>query len=880
MRLCLIVENGKSKGTRVEIPESGELIVGRDPKAGLRLPDVMASRHHFQVSSGPDGCFVRDLGSQNGTFVNDLRLEKETSLQIGDMIHAGETSMSLLAPESKGLVGKEISGYRLLERVGQGGMGTVFRANQLSLNREVAFKVLASRLCQDETFVDLFVKEARAAGALNHPNIVQVYDVGRNRGIYYFSMEFMAFGSVQDRLNREGKIPWTEAVRIILDAARGLEYAQRKGVVHRDIKPDNLMIAEDGTVKIADLGLAHRSDEAAAAGGEGILGTPHFISPEQAQGKPVDVRSDLYSLGGTFYRMITGRNPFSGRKVREIILAQIREAATPVNEVDPTIPREVGAIVQRMMEKEPDDRYQTPGELIDDLERIWGNGNGALATGGRGKMLAIGGGAGLIVLVLLFVLFSGGNSNPAPEPDPGKTNPDPTPASPTVTSAGKTEVENPVKPDPEAIKLKRELEAKEAFLEVEGDRKLGEPDRLKRFQTVAAKHAGTEYGTKAAEEARIIEQAIKEREDHKRKRIRDLNQAWAGARSEVENLAQAMRFAEADAQIVKFIEGQAKVEGLDLTPDANRLRQELKQNARKMYLSLKEQADKLAGEERFDEAIRLLGDFADKAARGPAPERQFSVLAKSASNAVKTYGKAKVDLLERRYKADRKRLIEGYRRAHRAALAYEFNKAHTTLIEARNGARCASYRRRFDAMIAAYAAIQDLQQAFIDRAGQSERIKNRKVPLDCRMLRQESGTLMGADEVFVHVQVFIQGKKQTLKRPWSKYPSGKFLQLFTDDRWDMSANEMKAVAYLAAELGSYAVAAEFAAKTGDEALIASVEREQDASEIYREALQSLEGRAWSGVVSRTARLRSEFADTSFFVRHTNGTTAMAPEPKK
>jgi len=879
MRLCLIVENGKSKGTQVEIPESGELIVGRDPKAGLRLPDVMVSRHHFQVSSGSDGCFIRDLGSQNGTFVNDLRLEKETSLQIGDMIHAGETSMSLLAPESKGLVGREISGYRLLERVGQGGMGTVFRANQLSLNREVAFKVLASRLCQDETFVDLFVKEARAAGALNHPNIVQVYDVGKDRGLYYFSMEFMAFGSVQDRLNREGKISWTEAVRIILDAARGLEYAQRKGVVHRDIKPDNLMIAEDGTVKIADLGLAHRSDEA-AAGGEGILGTPHFISPEQAQGKPVDVRSDLYSLGATFYRMITGRNPFSGRKVREIILAQIREPAAPVNEVDPTIPKEIGAIVRRMMEKDPDDRYQTPGELIDDLERIWGNGNGALATGGRGKMLAIGGAAGLLVLVLLFVLFNGGNGEPAPNPNPGKANPDPTPTGPATTSASEVGGQKPVKPDPAALKRRRELDAREAYLEVQGDRKLGESDRLKRFQTVAAKHAGTEYGTKAAEEARIIEQAIKEREDLKRKRIQDLNQAWAGAKAEVEKLEQAMRFAEADAEIVKFIEGHAKVEGLDLTPDANRLRQELTQNARKKYLSLKEQADKLAGDERFDEAIRLLGAFAEKASGGQAPERQFSVLATSASNVVKTYCKAKVDLLERRYKADRKQLIESYRRAHKAALAYDFSKGNRILNEARNAVKSATYRHRFDVVIAAFAAIEDLKQAFIERTGQRGQIKNRKVPLDCRMLRQDSGILMNADEAFVHVQVFIQGKKTTLKRPWTNYPAGKFLQLFTDDRWDMSANEMKALSYLAAELGSYAVAAELAAKTGDEALVAWVEREQDASEIYREALQSLEGNAWSDVVSRTARLRTEFADTSFFVRHTNGTTALAAEPKK
>jgi pSer/pThr/pTyr-binding forkhead associated (FHA) protein len=425
----LVVENGNRRGLRVEVPEGGKVVLGRDSHADIAVSDHLCSRAHFEVECVGGVCTLRDLGSSNGTYLNDARSLEAGVLRHGDCLQAGETQLTFLEETgqgARGLVGKTVGGYRILERIGRGGMGTVYKANQTSLNRTVALKVLSPKFAQDPVFVAKFHKEAQAAGQLNHPNIVQVYDVGSDGGLHYFSMEYIENGSVQDLATREGTVDTDLSLAIIIDAARGLEYAEKRGLVHRDIKPDNLMVIAEGVVKIADLGLARDAGRAAKEAGahegehheddEGIFGTPHFISPEQALGRAVDTRSDIYSLGASFYRLVTGETPFQGDSIREIVQKQINEEPVAVREKNREVPPAVAQIIERMMLKDPDDRFGSATELLDSLERV-------STRAGRGSRTPL-----LLAAALAVVAAVGGavwfanrdvERDPNPEPRPG-----------------------------------------------------------------------------------------------------------------------------------------------------------------------------------------------------------------------------------------------------------------------------------------------------------------------------------------------------------------------------------------------------------------------------------------------------------------------------
>jgi serine/threonine-protein kinase len=371
----LIVERGREKGTTFELSTDTPCVAGRDPASvQIVITDPAASRRHFQVSAKDGRWYVTDLGSKNHTYLNAEKLEKPIELTSGDRIQVGETVLSFLAEDladkatAQGLNGKEISGYKILERLGRGGMGTVFKAKQISLNRVVALKVLASKFAKDPKFVEKFVSEARAAGQLNHPNVVQVFDVGQLGGLHFFSMELMEGGCVQDMLSAapEGRLTWQEAMPLIVDASRGLVFAEKRGIIHRDIKPDNLMLTSEQRVKIGDLGLAKRAEE--GAGDKSIFGTPHFIAPEQAQGKELTHSADLYALGATFYRMVTGKTPFAGDTVKEILKKQINEPHQPIAQIVPEFPEDLAVIVDKLMAKRVENRYQSATKLVEDLE--------------------------------------------------------------------------------------------------------------------------------------------------------------------------------------------------------------------------------------------------------------------------------------------------------------------------------------------------------------------------------------------------------------------------------------------------------------------------------------------------------------------------------
>lgn len=394
---CIIVEKGPERGTSVEIGVGGRVIFGRDESCDFVTQDVSCSRRHFGVGEKDGKYIVKDLGSTHGTLVNGRRVDR-AELRDGDTIVVGESTISFSMDSpgaSRGLVGKSIAGYQIIERIGRGGMGTVYRAKQIALDREVALKVLSHRYSDDKIFINRFFKEAQAAARLNNPNVVQVYDVREEKGLYLISLEMMDGGTIQDLATRDGQLPISRVLSVARDAARGLVYAEKKSIVHGDIKPDNLMANSEGVVKISDLGLARDAGEVAHQGEEGIFGTPHFISPEQAQGKPVDSRSDIYSLGATLYRLIAGTTPFTGADVREIVLKQINDAPEDLVSLREDCPRDLADLVSLMMAKDPADRFATAEELLSAVESLGTSGTLQKGSGSKGALAA-----GLLVLVL------------------------------------------------------------------------------------------------------------------------------------------------------------------------------------------------------------------------------------------------------------------------------------------------------------------------------------------------------------------------------------------------------------------------------------------------------------------------------------------------
>ena len=272
------------------------------------------------------------------------------------------------APKGDNLINREIAGYLIKKFLGRGGMGTVYKARQLSLDRNVALKILATSFGENKDFVQQFIQEARSCAQLNHRNIIQVYDAGEYEGIYYLSMEYAMEGCVQKLIDKGKKLEPLEAIGYIIDAAYGLEYAEKRQIVHRDIKPGNLMLSEDKVVKIGDLGLAIRPDEVQAETPSRIIGTPHYISPEQAQGLPLDHRADIYSLGVSFYRILSGALPFSGKNSREIVDQHIYGQPVPLQTLVPSLPPSITRTINKMMRKKPEERYAGNTLLIKDLE--------------------------------------------------------------------------------------------------------------------------------------------------------------------------------------------------------------------------------------------------------------------------------------------------------------------------------------------------------------------------------------------------------------------------------------------------------------------------------------------------------------------------------
>ena len=338
-------ESGSGTGFETMI---GRLVVERGLVSAEELKDARARR---ELDAG-------------GNLVDSLVRAKY--LTAGQM----ERLQAELDSESSS---RQIPGYRIIRKLGSGAMATVFLAKQLSLDRLVAIKVLPRRLSSNSSFIDRFYKEGRAAARLNDPNIVAAYDVGRAGEHHYFVMEYVDGETVYDRIKDSKRIGDASAISIVRQVASALAHAHDVGFIHRDIKPKNIMITKDGTVKLADLGLARALSDTAAAEAEAgrAYGTPFYISPEQIRGKvELGPQADIYGLGATLYHMATGRVPFKGKSPSEVMHRHLKEELTPPDHLNPDISSGLAQIIEMMMAKVPGNRYRSAKDLIEDLDLV------------------------------------------------------------------------------------------------------------------------------------------------------------------------------------------------------------------------------------------------------------------------------------------------------------------------------------------------------------------------------------------------------------------------------------------------------------------------------------------------------------------------------
>ena len=341
-------------------------------------------------SNGPGGA---GGGSADGEIA---RLVQEWKLATTDEVEAarraaaasGETVAGMLV--TKGVItaaqlgrirkqieearhGQQLPGYQILAKLGAGAMATVFKARQISLDRLVAIKVLPRQLSENREYVERFYKEGKAAARLNHPNIVQAIDVGEAGGYHYFVMEYVEGHTLWDELQGGKKFTEKKAVEIVLQVARALHHAHAQGLIHRDIKPKNIMITPAGAVKLADMGLARAVADVEAAQAEAgkAFGTPYYISPEQIRGElDIDFRADIYSLGATLYHLLTGQLPFDAPTPAAVMHKHLKEPLVPPDHVNTALSTGIGEVVEVMMAKDRARRYASTADLLVDLEAI------------------------------------------------------------------------------------------------------------------------------------------------------------------------------------------------------------------------------------------------------------------------------------------------------------------------------------------------------------------------------------------------------------------------------------------------------------------------------------------------------------------------------
>jgi non-specific serine/threonine protein kinase len=344
----------------------------------------------------------------------------------GDFIKSPAFAVApeLLAGDPETLVGQNLGCYRVDAVAGVGGMGVVYRAWDERLGRKVALKLLPQSMVAKEADLERLKNEARAASALNHPNIVTIHDIGEVDSTHYVATEFIEGTTLRERMTK-GPIPPNEAVDIAAQVASALCVAHRAGIVHRDIKPENIMLRPDGYVKVLDFGIAKLTQQQAldttttrraplSTQQSMMLGTTRYMSPEQAMAQPVDARSDLWSLGVVLYEMLAGRRPFEGETTADVMAAIFERDPQMLKQATPTVPRALQSVVGKSLRKDPANRYQTADEMLSELRAIKEKTDGIAARSAR--WIAIAAIGALVVGLALFYAWRGGRSDPASAP--------------------------------------------------------------------------------------------------------------------------------------------------------------------------------------------------------------------------------------------------------------------------------------------------------------------------------------------------------------------------------------------------------------------------------------------------------------------------------
>jgi len=322
--------------------------------------------------------------------VEDCKLRKEVeSLLASDHQSEGfieepivRIAAELIADDQSGsMIGQEVGAYKIVDLLGVGGMGEVYLAEDTRLRRKVALKILPDYFTSDRTRVRRFEQEARAASALNHPNILTVYEIGESAGTQFIATEYVEGRTLREHM-QSVEMTLGEVLDVAMQTASALAVAHRAGIVHRDIKPENIMLRPDGYIKVLDFGLSKMSEQQQPANGSAgleretstqagvVMGTPHYMSPEQARGQKVDGRTDIFSLGAVIYEMLTCRKPFEGETTSHVVVAILEKDPLPISEISPGIPVEFESVVHRTLQKDRKARYQTAAELVRDLKQV------------------------------------------------------------------------------------------------------------------------------------------------------------------------------------------------------------------------------------------------------------------------------------------------------------------------------------------------------------------------------------------------------------------------------------------------------------------------------------------------------------------------------
>ena len=335
--------------------------------SGLLLGRLALEKHYITLDQLIEALEAQKSLKKQGK----IKSLDEVLCQLGFL---SESQVAQLKEKLKDPKNRTLGKYVILRELGAGAMGVVFLAKDKFTKRAVALKILPPSLAKNQRFIERFRREATATFNLEHKNLVQSFGLHTSGAFYYFAMEYIDGWTLREVLHQKKILDEKDALEIVREITKALVYADRRNLVHRDIKPDNIMITKDGTIKLCDLGLAKflESDASITQTGRAV-GTPHYLSPEQARGEAnIDIRSDIYALGVNLYLMVTGRLPFNGPTAPVILKKHILDKPTPPREINPEISEEVERLILKMLEKKPENRFQKPTELLREIDRILG----------------------------------------------------------------------------------------------------------------------------------------------------------------------------------------------------------------------------------------------------------------------------------------------------------------------------------------------------------------------------------------------------------------------------------------------------------------------------------------------------------------------------